>query len=115
MPSVTERTAQLLRKRAHLARQVRPSLTQMRGHRTPGERSNNGVGSGGLDNSGAKNDESGEHHNRAGAAGAKIWTSATLLLQRSAVMQQWHDIRGGVNRSHVVSILLTGWNAIGSN
>ena len=72
----------------------------MRGH-SPGERSNNGVGSGEQVNSGTKNGESGEHHNRAGAAGAKIWTSATLLLQRSAVMQQWHDIRGVSKQIHV--------------
>ena len=70
MPSVTERTAQLVRKRAYLAGQVRPSLTQMRGHRIPGERSNNGVGSGGLDNSGAENGESGDQHNQPGAIGA---------------------------------------------
>jgi hypothetical protein len=44
----------------------------MRGH-SRGERSNNGVGSGEQVNSGAKNGESDEHHNRAGAAGAKIW------------------------------------------
>jgi uncharacterized membrane protein len=56
----------------------------MPGPDNPGERSNNGVGNGEQVNSGAKNGESGEHHNRAGAAGAKIWTSATLLLQRSA-------------------------------
>src|SRR5262249_47669308 len=69
-PSMTKETAQLVRKPAHLARQVRLSLTQMGGHRIPGERSNNGVGSGGLDNRGAKNGESGERHNQPGAAGA---------------------------------------------
>jgi hypothetical protein len=75
MLSVTERTAQL----AHLARQVRPSLTQMRGHRIPGERSNNGVGSGGLDNSGAENSESGDQHNQPGVAGANNLPRTTNL------------------------------------
>src|SRR5215831_6091727 len=79
MPSVTERTAQLVRKRAYLARQVRPSLTQMRGHRIPGERSNNGVGSGGLDNSGAENSESGDQHNQPGVAGANNLPRTTNL------------------------------------
>jgi hypothetical protein len=40
----------------------------------PGERSsnNNGVGSGGLDNRGAKKGESGDRHNRPGAAGERV-------------------------------------------
>ena len=70
MPWVTEKTAQLIRRPAHLAGQVSLPLTQMRGHRIPGECSNNGVGSGGPDNSGAKNGESGDHHSQPGAAGA---------------------------------------------
>jgi len=70
MPSATKKTANLVRQPAHRAGQVRLSLTQMRGHRIPGERSNNGVGSGGLDNNGAKNGESGDHHSQPGAAGA---------------------------------------------
>ena len=70
MPSMTDRTAQLVRKRVHLARQVLLPLIQMRGHRIPGARSNNGVGSGGLDNSGAENGESGNQHNQPGATGA---------------------------------------------
>src|SRR6516225_8429099 len=69
MPSVTQKTAQLVRTPAHLARQVPLSLIQMRGHRSPGECSNNGVGSGGLDNRGAENSESGDQHNQPGAAG----------------------------------------------
>src|SRR5262249_43570004 len=93
IPTAIKKTANLVRQPAHRATRVRLSLPLMRGH-SPGERSNNGVGSGEQVNSGTKNGESGEHHNRAGAAGAKIWTSATLLLRRSAVMQQWHDIRG---------------------
>src|SRR5262245_29655578 len=65
-----ERTAQSQEKSAHLRMLLSP--TQTRGHRTPGERSNNGVvGSGGLDNSDAKNREKGERNNQRGAAGDK--------------------------------------------
>jgi hypothetical protein len=67
---VTEKTTRLVTKLIHIVGQVRLSQTQMRGHRIPGERSNNGVGSGGLDNNGAKNGESGDHHSQPGAAGA---------------------------------------------
>ena len=67
--SVTEKTTQLVTKLIHIAGQVRLSQTQMRGHTIPGERSNNGVGRG-LDNNGAKNGESGDHHSQPGAAGA---------------------------------------------
>src|SRR5262245_44193797 len=70
MPRAIEKTAQFVRKPTHLASQARLLLTEMCGQRIPGERSNNGVGSGGLDNSGAKNGESGDHHNQPGAAGA---------------------------------------------
>src|SRR5262249_47842977 len=66
IPTAIKKTANLVRQPAHRATRVRP-----------GERSNNGVGSGEQVNSGTKNGESGEHHNRVGAAGAKIWTSAT--------------------------------------
>jgi len=52
---------------AHLTRP--PLASIIRGHGILGERSNNGVGSGGLDNSQAENGESGERHNRPGAAG----------------------------------------------
>ena len=65
-----ERTAQPEEKSAHLRMLL--SLTPTRGHRIPGERSNNGVvGSGGLDNSGAKNGEKGERNSQRGVAGAK--------------------------------------------
>jgi hypothetical protein len=80
MPSAIKKAANLVGQPAHRATRVRLSLPLMRGH-SPGERSNNGVGNGEQVNSGAKNGESGKHHNRAGAAGAKIWTSASLLLQ----------------------------------
>ena len=70
MPSVTKKTAQLVRKPAHLAELVRLPLTQLHCHRLHGRRSNNGVGSGGQDNSGAKNGESGDHHSQPGATGA---------------------------------------------
>src|SRR5262249_16662527 len=69
MPSVIQKTGQLARKPPHLGGQVCLLLTEMQGHRIPGERSNNGVGNGGPDNSGAKTGESGDHHNQAGAAG----------------------------------------------
>ena len=71
MPRSIEQVAQLLMQPAQPAR---PLLTPIiRGHVIPGERSsnNNGVGSGGLDNRGPKNGESGEHHNRPGAAGER--------------------------------------------
>ena len=57
------------RKAANALRQ--PLTPAMHGHGIPGKRSNNGVGSGGLDNSGAKNGESREHHSRPGAAGER--------------------------------------------
>src|SRR5262245_24480030 len=87
MPRVTERTAQLVRKRAHLARQVRLSLTQMRGHRIPERSNNNGVGSGGLDNRGAKNGESGDHRNQPGAAGvnAKLELTKVRMVRVSEI------------------------------
>ena len=66
---MTKKKAQLVRKPAYLI--VHPSLIQMRGHRIPGERSNNRVGSGGLDHSGAKNGENGERNNQRGVAGDK--------------------------------------------
>src|SRR5215471_14605702 len=86
MPSVSQKTAQLVRTLAHLARQVRLLLTQMRGHRIPGEHGNNGVGSGGLDNSGAKNGENGDHRNRPGAAGASL-TAPTPSSRRILLVQ----------------------------
>jgi hypothetical protein len=62
MPGAIEQVAQLLKQPAHLAR---PPLTPIiRGHAIPGERSNNGVGSGGLDNSGATTGESGDRAGR---------------------------------------------------
>jgi hypothetical protein len=48
-----------------------PAFNSGIGHGIPGERSNNGVGSGGQDNSSAKNGESREHHSRPGAAGER--------------------------------------------
>jgi len=70
MPSAIKKTANVIRQPAHRATRVRLSLLLMRGHRIPGERSNNGVGNGGLDNNGAKNGESGDHHSQPGTAGA---------------------------------------------
>src|SRR5262249_29789565 len=88
IPSIVwslRKMGQLVPKPAHLARQVCLPLIQMRGHRIPGDRSNNGVGSGGLDNSGAKNGESGDHHNQPGAAGAN-----NLPLPRGSSCQAEH-------------------------
>jgi hypothetical protein len=81
MPRSIEQVAQLLKQPAHPARQL---LTPI-----PGERSNHGVGSGGLDNRGTKNGESGEHHNRPGAAGERgrktKWASSLRhIVQHSA-------------------------------
>ena len=65
MPSAIEQTAQLVKQPARLATGVRLPLTPiMRGHSNPGERSNNGVGSRGLDNNGAKSGESGDRAGR---------------------------------------------------
>src|SRR6516165_6933992 len=56
---------------ARLATGVRqPPTPEMRGHNTPGGRSNNGAGSRGLDNSGATTSESGSRAGRAGLIGA---------------------------------------------
>jgi hypothetical protein len=56
MPSATEQTAQLVKQPAHLA--LLPLRPIIQGHGIPGERSNNGVGSRGLDNPGATTGES---------------------------------------------------------
>ena len=65
MPSTIGKTAQLVKQPARLATGVHQPLTPaMRGHSNPGERSNNGVGSRGLDNSGAMNGESGDRAGR---------------------------------------------------
>jgi hypothetical protein len=71
MPNTIEQAAQLQKQPGHLARL--PLTPIIRGHGILGERSsnNNGVGSGGLDNRGAKNGESGDRHNRPGAAGER--------------------------------------------
>jgi hypothetical protein len=72
MPSAIGKTALLAKQPTRLATGVRQPLTPaMHGHGIPGERSNNGVGSGGQDNSSAKNGESREHHSRPGAAGER--------------------------------------------
>src|SRR6516225_8525781 len=52
-------------KTAHLVTGVRqPPTPAMRGHNTPGDSSNNGAGSRGLDNSGARSGESGSRAGR---------------------------------------------------
>src|SRR5262245_18508638 len=80
--SPIERTAQPQEKSAHLRMLL--SLTPTRGHRIPGERSNNGVvGSGGLHTSGAKNREIGERNSQRGVAGANY-----LVLPRAVVVEQ---------------------------
>src|SRR5215468_6757885 len=60
-----EKMARFAKQPARLATGVRqPPTPAMRGHSNPGERNNNGVGSRGLDNSGAKNGESGSRAGR---------------------------------------------------
>src|SRR5262249_33802755 len=61
-----------------LLQQICLPLTHIH-HRIPGAHNNSGVGSGGLGNKGAKNDASGDHHSRPGAAGANY-----LALPRGA-------------------------------
>src|SRR5262249_49882128 len=53
-------------RRASQRRYAFPSADSAWSSRQPWGRSNNGVGSRGLDNSGAMTDESGEYHNRLG-------------------------------------------------
>jgi len=80
MPSAIGKTARLVKQPTRLATRVRQPLTPaMHGHVIPGKRSNNGVGSGGLDNSGAKNGESREHHSRPGAAGERASCRCAML------------------------------------
>src|SRR5262249_9450738 len=64
-PSTIEKTARFVKQPARLATGVCQPLTPaMRGHNTPGDRSNNGAGSRGLDNSGAMTGESGSRAGR---------------------------------------------------
>ena len=81
MPGTIEQVAQLQKQPAHLAHL--PLTPIIRGHAIPGERSNNnGVGSGGRDNRGAKNGASGERHNRPGAAAGE--RASCRILGREA-------------------------------
>jgi hypothetical protein len=71
MPNAIGETGQL---------QKQPAAPIIRGHGIHGERSNNnGVGSWGLDNRGAKNG-SGEDHNRLGAAGERAGRPGRSLI-----------------------------------
>src|SRR5262249_54917649 len=65
MPNAIEKTARFVKRPARLATGVRqPPTPAMRGHNTPGDRSNNGAGSRGLGNSGATTGESGSQAGR---------------------------------------------------
>src|SRR5262249_33808261 len=84
MPSVIQKTAQLATDPAPSGGNVGLWLTQVRGHRIRGERSNKGVGKGGPENSGGKTGERGDHHTKAGAAGTNNLPSPAATPQADA-------------------------------
>ena len=74
-----------VRKAASAPRNGTPA---MRGHNTPGDRSNNGAGSRGLDNSGATTGESGSRAGRAGLIGATVGAHRVRCLIRTELERQ---------------------------
>src|SRR5262245_17370392 len=88
MPNAIEKTARFVDKPAHLGTGVHLPLTPiMGGHGNPGQRSNNGVRSGDLDNSGAMNGESGDRagkdmmHDGSASAGLDRWEGEAECLR----------------------------------